>query len=425
MSEHIPGMAYRSSPNLLERQNDRLCSQIISRLPIEQSQRLILNLVSMRAKKVITPANQRNSLKKHFKAETIEKLVENVTTVLDSTEGEFQLGNKVLEIAPFQAAVDRGFRALQTDNPDQLAAFDYWIKNLYKLPEDLPVKEALRKTITSPIARVCGELGFMWNLLKIKGGMALQGSSGLSEQVGRFLIQSSIDSSVKTQVRRDIQSLAEVSDESRRGKLRDGVLRRYGYEKESLEAKVFSHPDFFPRLIKSGIYAVTWYGGLRQFLGWSAFAAMVKVPVPFTDVKLQIPGSVERFRSVVDQYGFSTSALIAGGALAGVMAARMGIDYYVLKQCDMTPDTLELSLALSAGKIDECQNLRANPKFGLIGAPIDVAMSSTLYGFAWGLDLPYSIPAYLLAMGVDQISFMSSNLGYALISRRKGSKNSK
>lgn len=415
----------RVKPGLLGALNNHLLDQISPKLSPEQIRRLRLNLKSIRGRKLISPRDQSKCLLKQFDVNTIEKLAENVDKVADPVEGEFKLGNKILEISPFQQAADRRYRSLQIEDPNQQVVFDYWINNFHKLPENLPLKEKITSTITRPLSCIYNELGFMWSLAKIKSGMAIPNSGKIGKQASNFLIQSSIDSSVKCQLRKDIQSSAmDISDKSRRDQVVKGILTNYQYSDDSLEAMVFSHPDYFPRLAKSLVMNLTYYGGLRQVLGWSAYAAMVKVTVPYTDVTIKIPGTVDFFQSQVDQIGSNPMTWLAGGTLAGLMIARMGVDYYVLKKRDMTPDTFELGLALSSGRVDEYQNLRVNPKFGVTGPLFDVAISSTIFGAAFGVDLPYSIPAYLLAMGVDQISFMGSNLGYLLWSRRNGNNKS-
>lgn len=421
--------AVRRTVNSFKGINDRLAGDVISRLPVEQARKMSLGLASARGREITLPVQQKKSLKKRFDAQTIDDITPIAERLSQTVEDESRLGNKILDLDPFQKALDRNYRNLQLENPDQKAALEYWVKNIHQIPQDKGLFQEVKKIISGDIlSSPLREVGIFLTLLKIRGGLSMKNSSGITKKVGDFLVDSSVTSSIKTQAREDIQGLTEVDNEDRREVMRDEVLARYGYERDSLQGRVFSHPDYFSRIGKSWGSTLTWYGMTRQVLGWGAFASMVKVPLPFTipvintDVITAPWPTVVPFQLMVDQLGVTQSTIISGGILAGLMVARMGVDCYVLKKRDMSPDGLETSLALSAGRVDEFQNLRANHKFGIVGPLVDVAISSLQppYSAAWFVDSPYSVPAYLLAMGVDQLSFMGCNLGYLLWSRKSG-----
>lgn len=418
----------RQSNNPLQRINNRLVSSVISRLPVELGRRLGLGVMSARAKEIIPPSQQRKTLGKIFSPQTIQDISPLAESLAQSVEDESRLGNKILDLDLFQKALDRNYRRIQLNNLDQQAALDYWVKNIHQIPQDHSLFQRVCSVITAESVRSqLSEVGILFTLLKIRGGVALKSKPGILGKAGTFLVDSSVSSSVKTQVRKDILGLGNV-EADKRETLRDEFLQGYGYTKDSLEGRVFFHPDYLPRITKAGLSTLTWYSGIRQIVGWSAFGAMSRVTLPFMDVNYSLPfETVESFHSLVDRVGVAPMVLASASVLTGLMIARMGVDCYVLKKRDASPDVVETSLALSAGKIDNYQNLRANYKFGIVGPLVDVAISSLQppWVFAWGADPPYSIPAYLLAMGADQISFMVSNLGYLALTKGKSGRNNK
>lgn len=260
------------------------------------------------------------------------------------------------------------------------------------------------------LSRTLNEVEISSYLVSVITGTGLK-TVGI-KKTGDFLT----DYPIKRRLLVDLENaVSGVEDGEAKRQITERVIGSYGIDK--VDTKVFTHPDFLSRLGTSFLLNRTYYEGARQFFGWGAFASLIKLPM----IDIKMPYSVDFFRQIVDQHGISTITAVSGGVLAGLMAARMGVDYWVLKNRDMTPDTLELFFALSGGKVDNDNRLRVNPKFGLIGAPIDVTVSSTVPPFsaAWLMDFPYSIPAYILAMSVDQITFICGNLAYAGISKLK------
>lgn len=181
------------------------------------------------------------------------------------------------------------------------------------------------------------------------------------------------------------------------------IVEQYGEDK--VEGNVLTHPLFAERLKNSLALQVGVYTWPRQIIGWGSFAGIMAVP---------------EFRTCVDNY-FLEATAISGALLASSMVSRMALDYWVLKQVDYSPDIIETTGALLNGKVDNNLNLKSDARFGLIGAPLDVAISSFQppYSAAWITYPPYSIPAYLLAMAVDQGVFMATNYGFLKYQQRK------
>lgn len=292
----------------------------------------------------------------------------------------------------FELEINQRIRQKQLHEPDQDEAIKHWIMGT---TQESMKRVPLYKKISTALSDGAKEANIISKLAMIRLGSKIRTRVPV---VGDFLI----DTPVKMRLLEDIQyALSRTSDESEKQSLVREVVEFYGVGPQAV--RTFQHPDFLPRLATSLVLNRTYYEGSRQILGWGAFGTL-----------LFAPGVSDYFRKMVDVYGAEQATAAGAGILAGLGMVRMGVDCYVLKKRAMTPDVVELFLGLTSGQVDKQGKLRANLRWGLIGAPLDIWISSAWppYSLAWGVAVPYSIPAYLLAMAVDQITFMGANLFY-------------
>lgn len=312
-----------------------------------------------------------------------EKKVKMVETTLQS----------MVEPDIFRRELDRRIRQRQVDSPNLNEAVSHWVVEV--IPET-PERQTFPKRIFGVFSNGAKEANIVSKLVVMWLGGGIRTKIPI---LGDFLI----DTPVKMRFLEDVRyALSKAGDESEKGSLVNEVVELYsGLDPE--EVRIFQHPDFLPCLTTSWILNRTYYEGSRQILGWGAFGTL-----------LFAPGISDYFRRMVDVYGAEQATMAGAGILAGLGMVRMGVDCYVLKKRAMTPDVVELFLGLTSGQVDKQGKLRANPRWGLIGAPLDIWISAVWppYSLAWGVAVPYSIPAYLLAMAVDQITFMGANLFY-------------
>lgn len=214
---------------------------------------------------------------------------------------------------------------------------------------------------------------------------AVLGSIHLSSPIARVR-NFFVDAPVTLQVSKDIIN----------GSSLNAIAAKYGMN--SVEISAINHPDFRNRLAGSLALQVGIYTWPRLVIGYSVYAGLLLS---------------SEFRSLVGNGPFLATAASMLVLSAGVLA-RTRIDYKILQEQNMSPDLLETTLANLKGDIRHDGQLQANAKMGFIGAPLDVAISSCAPAFAWAwfTDVPYSIPAYLLAMYVDQVVFTATNLGW-------------
>lgn len=371
-------------------------------LPREQLGRIKLALKSAQGVEILSPSSKRKGLLKQFRPEVVDRLTRTVDGLVDSIDGEFRLGSKILENDPFREALDRGYRELQIIDPDQEAAFDYWVKNADRLSKDEPIY----RRILSGLSDKLGELSQTTRLLVMNTGLGIRnigqkGNIDLLKQAGDKFI----DAPVSLQVQSDLVEAAQRETVGINSSVEE-VARRYGLDEVSVG--IVTHPDFRKRIAASLSLNMTIYTAPRQILGWGAFAGL-----------LTSPG----FREMVETNGTNLT-LVSAGVLLGISATRMFIDYSVLKARNYSPDILETVAAQMGGHIGSKFELKVNPWYGLLGTPIDIAISSLQppYSAAWFANPPYSIPAYLLAMAVDQGVFSVTNSVWSVIRKNKKDK---
>lgn len=214
-------------------------------------------------------------------------------------------------------------------------------------------------------------------------------------RAGEFLT----DLPIKLQFADDIANAAHSDDQTKITQLSE----EYGLTTKDLST--ITHPDFRTRIVESLALNTIVYSLPRQVLGWGVFLGLLASP---------------EFRDMVDQNVIATT-LASGGLLLAGGAVRARIDYKVLQDQGMSPDVYETTLGLLSGSIDNNMELKANPKWGFFGVPFDIGVSSIVPPFAgaWFFNMPYSVPAYLGAMYVDQVIFAGTNIGWASVVKIK------
>lgn len=379
----------QTKQDILCRFNDKLQRSLLIRLPSQQRLGASLALKSARATEIPSPSNQRRGLLKKFQPEVVDKLTKIVDNLTDSVEGEFRLGSKILENSSFQEALGREYRELQIADPDQEKAFDYWIQNSDRLSKDQP----LHRKIILGLQDKLGEIYHTARLLTMHSGLGVRNigqktNMGWVKNIGDKII----DAPVKLQMQSDLVDISQSETTDVETKIRE-TAKRYGLDSASVN--ILAHPDFRKRIAASLSLNVLIYTAPRQILGWGAYVGL-----------LASPG----FREMVESNGTNLT-LTSAGLLMGMGAVRMAVDYAVLKARNYSPDILETATAQISGKLESDLKLKANPWCGLLGTPIDIAISSLQppYSAAWFTNPPYSIPAYILAMGVDQGVFIATN----------------
>lgn len=375
--------------------------RLVNKLPKIKSERFKLALKSSNGQLVTLPAEHKKALQVGVPAEVVVQVTSTVESIMDSINADFLIGHKVLEVEPFREVMQREFRALQIDDLDQQDAFYYWLYNFDHLPKD--EKPSLFNLGLELIGKFSEKPNLVTRFALVEIGSAM---NGRFSKVGNFLVDLPVQSQVQSDL---VDSIGITEDEKAIEKRFKKIGERYQLKRDELG--VLTHPSFRERLFNSvglqlGIYTIP-----RLVLGYAAFGALL--------------GS-EEFGKLVTQHGMETTA-ISAAVLLGGMLARARIDYSILKERGYSPDLLETGFANLAGNVNDQQKLIPNPKFGFLGAPIDVAISSFGPGYsaAWFLDLPYSIPAYLLAMYVDQVVFTVTNVGWAVREKMKYNKKNK
>lgn len=384
MAEIMPAESIEKR-DVVRKLNDGLAKNLISRLPSEQAQRLELALKSARGFDITLPKDHATTLSSRFTPATIETASELVVGLLPNVPREAILVDKVIDSSLFRRSFEQQVRQLQIVNPDQEAALQYWVQNLGELPKNRPIHD-----------RFLEKLGKRFREVSI-GAKLIVAWVGVGIQ-DRFpqLRQNLSNFPITTQIAQDVVRVSANQDEETSDRRVKEVAERYKFGEVSFS--IVNHPDFRSRLKKSLALATTIYTLPRQILGWGAYWGLLTHPA---------------FRETVDQQGLIVAGLSAGILAAGALF-RMGIDYHVLSRVGWSPDTWESVPAMLTGKIDRNYRLRANPKWGLLGAPVDIAVSSLQppYSVAWFINPPYSVPAYIWAMTVDQAVFSITNLGF-------------
>lgn len=207
-------------------------------------------------------------------------------------------------------------------------------------------------------------------------------------RIGEFFLKVPI----QTQVAEEMMRAIDIGSDNQRELTQ--IASRYNLD--SQELSTVAHPDFIKRIRNALALNGVIYTWPRYILGYSAFAALL---------------SAEGFKNYVISTPTETTIASASILLAGAIA-RARIDYAVLRDRNMSPDISETFFALLRGRIDDKFQLKANSRWGLLGAPLDIGLSSLApgYSLAWFVHLPYSVPAYLLAMYIDQVVLAGTNV---------------
>ncbi len=353
---------------------------LINALPETQAKRVNLALKSARASKLPSPQETARGLHQKFSPKIVDEVLPKIDQVLSEVDEDLFLGPKVLNPEQFRNEAEKRWLQISAQNTTQDEAFLYWIQNWDK-PKN-PLNSA-RKLFGNAVREL--NIGFRQSLLTL--GTVLRRKA----LVDTFINWQLCDDI--TEVSSNVQNQKEAQLQSQ------SVLNRYGID--TLENNVLSHPDFYKRLLLSGGMNTTIYFLPRQILGWGTYFGLLNLPY---------------FQEAVDT-NINSINIACFGILAGTTITRMGIDYWVLKKRGYSPDMVETIPALMSGRVSETSQLKANPKWGFIGAPFDIAVSSFQppYSAAWLASLPYSIPAYTLAIAVDQITFSATNLSFGVL----------
>lgn len=271
-----------------------------------------------------------------------------------------------------------------------------------RVDEDLSTRPLLKK-IFPFVRKLYREPAITFTLASMElGSLSIKSAEKMHKNspIGNNLI----DMPIRMQFTSDIIDASSNADdqESRVDKIRK-ISEQYCLSGNELT--VISHPDFYKRITQSALLSSTVYTLPRQVLGWGAFGGLLVSP---------------EFKQIVDANQIGITALSALVLLAGGIA-RVRIDYKILEDVKVSPDIFETTLATSTGKVMENGELKPNAKWGFLGAPLDIAISSLQppYSAAWFADLPYSVPAYLLAIYVDQVVFATTTIGWGTIIKRR------
>lgn len=399
MLEAGPNGTSKTEFGVIGRLNNGIWNRLSQALPPHLREQTDFSIKSFRAREIVFPKNCKRALETHdIKGLVVDKLSEAVEDIYCRTEDECILGSKVLSNTTFKELLSREARKQQLLNSDSQEVLDYWINNWDTIPEDKPKYKKILDAIVTPFKELTltGRLTSiaLGNVLSRCEGVLKIGQVDLSSpvrKVGEFLTKVPI----QMQVAEDVQGAISIcKDDTEKQKMVTNIASRYGIDYQELAA--VSHPDFLNVMKKSLALNVTIYTLPRLILGYSAFAALLSSP---------------EFRNYVTTANVETLGVSASVLFAGALA-RQRIDYAVLRDRGLSPDAIETFFALFNGRINDKLKLKANSRWGLMGAPLDLAVSSfaPMYAWAWAVDVPYSISAYLLAMYVDQVAFATTNV---------------
>ncbi|MBI2021624.1 hypothetical protein HYS93_01925 [Candidatus Daviesbacteria bacterium] len=369
----------------IRRLNTHLESRVLAQLPQDEADKVRIARRSANATKIIPPSRQKKFLGRRYSAQTIDAISEQALAIIP-TEHEARLGMKVLEVDPIREAADRNFRSMQLDNPDQKAALAYWIQNFDSIPED---RSKLGQAVDF-LNRPFRELGDFSNLLIMNLGVSLRGRTpSLAEKLVNYPIRKQLASDIVDIYREDL-----TEDATRY--LRDDVARKYQADVDQM--KILEHPEFGPRVRRSLIFGTS-NTLLRNASGWALYGSLLGAPIV-----------APHFREFVEQNPDTAIALTLASISIGALA-RMGVDYWVLKNRGWSADALETVPALMSGKVNEENELKANPWWGVLGTPVDIALNfSPQYSWAFFTNPPYSTYAFALTVAWDQAVLALTNL---------------
>ncbi len=369
----------------LRRINAYLEGRVILQLPQDKAERMRLVRKSAQSAKIVPPSRQKKTLGKRFSAEVLDAISEQALALIP-IDSEARLGMRVLEVDPIREEAARNFRRVHIDNPDQQAALDYWIKNFDKIPEDRSKWEIIQNFVNSPFKW----MGSYADLLIANLGVSLRGTvPSLANKLINYPINKQLASDVVDVYRENLSSDATQD-------LKDNIAKRYQTDVEQI--KVFEHPDFASRINRSILFGATpLYTLPRQVVGWGLYGTLLATP---------------QLGEIISQYGDILAPITVASVLVGAFA-RMGVDYWVLKNRGWSPDSLETGPALITGKVDGKNELKANPLWGVVGTPVDIAINFLpAYSWAFFTNPPYSTYAFALSIACDQVSLALTNLAY-------------
>ncbi len=319
-----------------------------------------------------------------FNHETVQTLNERVLLIQSDIPADLKIANKVIDPANYRREMIFAWIENFPEDQDLDAAFSQYIVNYDQTRRKLPAKILNSSTLIASRAW----LGL--RLLIANGGV----------RINRRLLKLSnklVDFPIEHQFRQDlIEASSEVASEESYQQEISKICRLYGKGVSTLN--IISHPDFAKRIIGSSLMNATIYTWPRQLFGWGSFGYFVSSP---------------EFRNIFESNPIGSLA-VSGVIVSGLVTARMAIDSYVLAKRQMSPDIIETTFANLKGCVTNENRLRANYRFGMIGAPLDVVISSLPpYSLAYLIEPR----AYLLAIGVDQLVFTLTNLAYLIFSR--------
>lgn len=344
-------------------------------------------LESLNAIPVKTPA-QIVDVSKDAK-DSIEILDSRVRNIIATLDIDTARGNKAISMDGFRKEMIINWMGNYPVNPELDEYFADYIGRVDRAPKGL-----WRKSLNF-FDQTREQVG----LSAVYGvGLAGQVISKVHKSAGKKLTEFPISYHLAN----DITSIVSSDVENKASKVEELSHR---YNRSIAETSSAAHPDFTRRLIAASSL-IPAYNVTRQVAGWGSFGGLLVLPT---------------FRDAIDQNPEAVTAL-AGLFLAGSMAVRMATEYKTMERLNFNADALQVLASNLTGTIDESGNLKANPKATLYATPLDVLVSSLPpYGLAFVIDAPYSVSAYLCAMGIDQIGFATVN--GLLNLTKKGAKN--
>lgn len=383
------------NPGRLYRAGERFGRWLISKTPLDKNDQIATTLESMGGTKIVFPDQQSEIIKKNTDVVINNRTANVVRGLVYDLQDESRLGSKALDLDRFKNRLTEHFEGYDFETTEQRLVVEYWLRNFDRLPQN---KTFLGRVWGGLVEDRLGELGLVAKLAFTITGIVLK-NRGQREQL-KFLIRAGdrlIDTATDFQISSDAVGVTDntPSEEIEKNE-RKAIADRYNIK--GVKVKTLTHPEFGKRISRS--FALNWtiYTVPRYVLGYAAFFAL---------------SNSSEFHNLVNTHPGSMN-LIAGGVLGFGAAARAWIDSRVLVDRGYSPDPVETPLGLLTGSVDENLKLKANPKAGIVGPLLDLSVSSfaPTFSWAWVYYLPYSVPAYLWAMYVDQVVFATTNVAW-------------
>lgn len=380
-----------SNESAWSRLGERWGKWIAKNTPPDKRQKVFATVESLGSTQVTLPDSQRQYFGKRYTEDTIDQAADEAKKAMSVLNTDNLWGSYIYDLDLFREEISQQLGSIEDEKTGEL--LEEWTRRLRNIRED-------RSRVGTVIIPVWRQFGNLANLTK----PSLITASILLRKLGRFsplntpseyVSNKVMDSAAKLQLTMDIVNTADPeSSLDEQQKIATKIGERYGLDPNKLSK--IGHPDFLKRIGASLALQEAIYTWPRLVGGYAVFLAAWFSP---------------EFRDLVDSnYGLATAA--SAGVLAGSALVRACVDYAVLKKHNFSPDIVESAVGLLNGSIDDQKKLRIDPRAALIGPTLDIAVSSFAPPFnaAWTLGLPYTVPAYLIAMAADQWIFFTTNI---------------